>query len=430
MVLRTAGSEALGRLASLAGTSFLTSQVKALVDQVVSNRDPNGRAGCALAFGAIYSHVGGMAAGPLLKTTVNVLMSLGNDPHPVVHFWALSALSQVINAASLAYSPFISSTLGMLFKLYTLDTHEVEGGTLTNSNISGDLPTYQVVCQIIDAVIGVLGPELQESPTTRTLVLDLVEEFGHEPEEGICVEAIKCIQHFLIFTPEQVEIRDLVRKLRTHLSSSRRPLKMASINALYQMVQRDALTMSKIGGDRLVEDLFGMLDDASASEGVRGIISSWLRQTVIHNPSAWIDLCQRIMSRTTASQQASKAATTAGTGMQDDEAESFAGANEQALQGRNLTSRWQTQLFALQCLHDICTVVGRSGRREHLDIPFARRQGLQELNLLVSRVPDLIKMAFTASAAYVTEIRIEGLTVLRDVIEVRLSVTDLAILEN
>jgi hypothetical protein len=31
---------------------------------------------------------------------------------------------------------------------------------------------------------------------------------------------------------------------------------------------------------------------------------------------------------------------------------------------------------------------------------------------------DLIKLAFTASAEYVTEIRLEGLVVLRDVIEV------------
>ena len=389
--------------------------MKTLVDQVVSNRDPHGRAGCALAFGAIYSHVGGLAAGPLLKTTVNVLMSLGNDPHPVVHFWALTALAQVINAASLAYSPYVTGTLGMLFKLYMLDTHEPEGGTLSSANQSGDLPTYQVVCQIIDAVIGVLGPELQESVTTRTLVLDLVEQFGGETEEGICVEAIKCLQHFLIFTPEQVDIPELVRRLRTYLSSSRRPLKMASINALYQMVQRDALTMSKVGGDRLVEELFGMLDEASVSEGVRGIISSWLRQTVIHNPSAWIDLCQRIMSRTTASQQASNA-TSMTSGIQDDEAESFAGTSD--AQTRNSSARWQTQQFALQCLHDICTVVGRSERREHLDIPFARKKGFQESALLVSRVPDLIKMAFTASAAYVTEIRIEGLRVLRDVIEV------------
>lgn len=85
------------------------------------------------------------------------------------------------------------------------------------------------------------------------------------------------------------------------------------------------------------------------------------------------------------------------------------------------TARWRTQLFALRCLHEICVTVGRSGRREHLDIGFARSQGLPLHRLLVSRISDLIKIAFTASAAHVMEIRLEGLTVLRDVIEVGIS---------
>jgi HEAT repeat-containing protein 5 len=38
--------------------------------------------------------------------------------------------------------------------------------------------------------------------------------------------------------------------------------------------------------------------------------------------------------------------------------------------------------------------------------------------LLFFRVANLTKMAFTASTAYVTEIRLAGLVVLRDVIEV------------
>ena len=76
---------------------------------------------------------------------------------------------------------------------------------------------------MIDAALGVLGLELQEAERTRILVLDLVREFGHE-------------EHFLIFTPEQVEIRDLIRKLHAYLSTSRLPLKMASINVLHQMV--------------------------------------------------------------------------------------------------------------------------------------------------------------------------------------------------
>ncbi|KAI1790592.1 clathrin-coated vesicle protein [Ganoderma leucocontextum] len=409
-ILRKASSEAIGRLASIAGTNFLTSQVKTLVDQVVSNRDPHGRAGCALAFGAIHAHVGGLAAGPLLKTTVHVLMSLINDPHPVVHFWALSALARVIEAASLAYAPFVPSTLGLLFKVYMVESHEPDGGSLNHVNISGDLPAYQVVCQNIDAVITVLGPDIQESTRTRTLVLDLVHQFIDEEDDGICVEAIKCIQHFLMFAPDHVDVPELVARFRGYLSSSRRPLKLASINALYQLVQRDALSMSKLGGDKLVEELFAMLDDDSSVDGVRNVIASWLQQTVIYNPSAWIDLCQRIMSRTTASQQAADAATA------DDEGQSLSvGTSSSA--GRQ-TSRWRTQLFALQCLHSICTVVGRSGRREHLDIAFARGQGIPLHGLLVSRVPDLIKIAFTASAAHVTEIRLEGLDVLTDVIEI------------
>ncbi|KAF8206326.1 armadillo-type protein [Mycena galopus ATCC 62051] len=419
LVLRAASSESIGRLANLAGTNFLTGQIKLLVDQVVNNRDPHGRAGCALAFGAIYSHVGGLAAGPLLKTTVNVLMSLSNDPHPVVHFWALNALGRVMHAASLAYAPFVSSTLGMLLKVYLMESHEREGGTLLNANLSGDCPAYPVVCQITDAVITILGPDMQESSRTRTLVLNLVHEFSQEDDEGICVEAIKCMQHFLMFAPEHVNIPDLVNQFRGHLASSRRPLKLASINALYQLVQKDALAMSRLGGDRLVEDLFGMLDDDSSVQGVRDVITSWLQQTVVHTPSAWIDLCQRIMSRTTASQQVVDAAS--GQGLRDDEGESlnFAMSQDGAAGGRKLsTSRWRTQLFALECLHKICTIVASSGRKEHLDIKYARSLGITSSGLLVSRVPDLIKMAFTASTAYVTEIRLEGLVVLRDVIEI------------
>ncbi|KAI9509814.1 clathrin-coated vesicle protein [Russula earlei] len=419
-ILRSACSEALGRLASLADSQFLSTLMKTLVDLVVNNRDPQARAGCALALGAIYDHVGSLAAGPLLKTTVNILMSLSKDAHPVVHYWALHSLSRVVNAASLTYAPYVSSTLGVLFKVYVSPSHELEGGTLANSNISGDLPAYQAVCQIIDAVITILGPDIQESTRTRTLILDIVRRLASEEDEGIRVEAIRCIQHFLMFAPEHIDVPELVTQFRTHLNSSRRPLKLASIHALYQLVQKDALLISRVGGDQLVEELFAMLDGDPSIEGVRNVISSWMKQTVAYNPSAWIDLCQKIMSTTTASQNATESATKSrGTGF-DDEGESLSVgmSTDSTLGAQNRpTSRWRTQLFALQCLHDICITIARSGRREQLDVAYARSLGLPISGLLVSRVPDLIKMAFTASTAYVTEIRLEGLIVLQDVIE-------------
>jgi hypothetical protein len=222
------------------------------------------------------------------------------------------------------------------------------------------LPTYDVVCQIIDALIGVLGPELQEASRRQSLVLDLVREFSTEPDEGIAVDAIKCSQHALMFASGFVDTPALVDRLRSNLVSTRRPLKLAAIDVLYQLVQKDALVMSKVGVDKLVEDLFRMHDDVPTIDGVRNVILSWLHQTATLNPSAWIDLCQRIMART-ASQQVVTSTTV---GLRDEESEGlgvgmgFEGGAASS-ESNVLTSRWRTQLFALEWLHDICTLVER-----------------------------------------------------------------------
>ena len=217
------------------------------------------------------------------------------------------------------------------------------------------LPIYQAICQNIDAIVTVVGPDIQESVRTRTLVSDLIESLSQEDSDGTCVEAMQCIQHLLMFAPEHVDVPKLVRQFRGYLSSSRRLLKVSSINALYQLVQKDAVLMSRLGGDQLVEELFAMLDDDSSVDGVRSVITIWLQQTVVHNPSAWIDICQRIMSRTTASQQVTEANSKRGD-FGDDEGQSFSGGDGSGDQARP-TARWRTQLFALQCLH---TKIGRA----------------------------------------------------------------------
>lgn len=415
--IRQTAADAMGSLSALAGSNYLSSQIQWLVDQVVNNRVPDTRAGCAVAFGAIYSNVGGLAGGPILKTIVNILMSLATDPHPVVHYFAMSALAQVINAANLSYSPYVSHTLGMLSNIYLLETHEPDGGSLGSVNIRGDLPAYQVICRILHALVGVLGPELQEPGKVRSLVFLLVHEFGEETDEGLAVEAIKCVQQFLMFAPTEVDIPKLLQTFRGHLASTRRPLKVAAITALYQIVQRDAVLISKLGGNQLVEDLFGLLDDDPSIDGVRNVITSWLQQTAATLPSGWIDLCQRIMTRTAAQKRAQAPAQTAsGPAFIDDEGESFAA--EATSTSSALSSRWRTQLFALQCLHNIVIAVADSGRLEHFDPLFARQAGLNARQMLFSRVADLIRMAFSASAALVMEVRLQGLVVLRDVIEV------------
>ena len=71
----------------------------------------------------------------------------------------------------------------------------------------------------------------------------------------------------------------------------------------------------------------------------------------------------------------------------DDEGESLNAGHPQESKADDrgrLTSRWRTQLFALECLHDICTVVASSGRSEHLNSIVARNQGIASSGLLFS----------------------------------------------
>lgn len=422
-LLRAVSSNAYGRLAAVAGSHAMSSQVQFLVDQVVSNRDPHARAGCALAFGATYSEVGGLSAAPLTKTVVNVLMSLSSDPHPTVHYAALEALSRVIESASLSYSQYVSSTLGMLVKLVMLDTHEQEGGSAGSTNLRADLPAHQAICRAVSSLIGVLGPDLQdEASKVRDLIRILIYEFAQESDDGVVVEAIKAIQHFCLFAPDQLDLSGWILQLNSHLRSRRRPRKLAAINGLYQLIQRQALLISKVGGDSLVADLFTQLDLEPSMDGVREILSSWLRQTAHLSPGSWIDVCQRILDRkvSSASKQDKDVTQSRGIVFQDEEAATLdvgddAGTDAAALQG----CRWRTQLFALECLDQMFGVVRQSGRLEHfVGKPRQSHSAtVQDRTLMSNRIVDLIKMAFTASTAPQSEMKLKGLKLLEDVIQ-------------
>ncbi len=214
-----------------------------------------------LGFRLVYKEVGGLAAGPLTKTIVNVLMSLSNDPHPTVHYNALDALQIVVDSAGLSYSPYNASTLGMLVKLYMLDTHEPEGGSAGSVNLRADLPAHQAICRVVNALIGVLGPDLQDSARVRSLIHCLLSEFSHESDPGVVIESTKALQHFNLFAAQFVDVAAWIEQLRKQLTGKQRTLKLAAITAFYQLVQREALAMSRIGGDQLVEEFYAQLDE-------------------------------------------------------------------------------------------------------------------------------------------------------------------------
>ncbi|CAG8604331.1 6383_t:CDS:10 [Rhizophagus irregularis] len=451
--LRNAASEALGRLLSIVGGNLVTTQMQLLVDQVVNNREPDTRAGSALALGCIYSHVGGMAAGSHLKTLVGILLSLSSDPHPVVHFWALYALAKVIESAGLMFSQYVSSTLGIIAKLYMADTHEPGGGSVGTTNVGLGFSAYQQFGKIIYGLIGTLGPELQSSAKVRNLCLNLMIELRNDEEQMVVVESIRCLQHFIMFAQQFVDLPRLVAFLQFQLSSKHLPLKEVAVTCLYQLVQKNAKHVFEVAVPGLDNQLFSLLDTDPTIDGVKDIVKSWLNQTAIDNPSLWVELCRKVMSKTGSVASAGAPIEPPsldisgnddldGIGNENDldeggdEVKGFEVKVEKGktntFQVRNrelekntkliqdsvqIPPRWRTQLFALQCLRQVVEVISSSGDKDHFDLVIAKKKGATGKDYLVLRVQELIKMAFIASTAVVSEMRLEGLTVLRDVIE-------------
>lgn len=454
--LRNVASDALGQLVNVVGSSLMSSQIQYLVDLVVNNRDPDARAGCSLALGYIYSHVGGMAAGNHLKTIVGILCSLSSDPHPIVHCWALESLTMTISAASLMFSGYVSSTLGLVAKLYLVETHEPGGGStaVSNAGMAVGFTAYQEFGRIIYELIGTLGPELQAMSKVRELCMNIVEELKLESDERVNMEAIRCTQQFIMFAQSHVNLKLLVPYLQSQLSSFHLPLKKAAVTCLYQLVQRNAQAVFKTANPGLETELFSLLDAEPSLTDVKDVIRSWLKETAVKEPSVWVNITKQVLTGAVTTASIAKSSDTRKSVDEinasddfddfddDDEddfndedgnvdittsvADSSLGPQTTIIANVDIPPRWRTQLFSLVCLQECIEIISTHGGREHFDLIYARRKRQQAGvgDYLVFRVGDLIKLSFTAATAPVNELRLVGINLLRTVIEKFASTAD------
>ncbi|KAF9207309.1 hypothetical protein BGZ49_000724 [Haplosporangium sp. Z 27] len=459
--IRFIACEALGRLTSILGSMTVTNQIKFLMDQVVANRDPDARAGYALALGNVFSHLGGMMAGGHLRSVVEYLTSLSRDPHPIVHKWSLHSLALTISSAGLMFSPYVTSTLTNVATVYLAESHEPAGaGSIATANIAmqSELSVYHELGRIIYGLIGILGPELQSSAKVRELCVSLVEELRNEDEEFVIVQGIRCTQHLIMFAPLLVDMPTLVPFLQARLRrSTGLSLKKAAITCMYQLVQRDVKSVFQHSMGGLDDQFFKLLDTDPTLLDVKDVVRSWIMQTALEQPSQWIEICRKVLSRTAIDEgQDPGANAVSGSepvvpqaggegdehGDDDDDGQNVFGeapakpaqpptkskkpipdpvlttTPERVKVAPALPPRWRTRIFALECIRQVIDVVANSGIADHFDLVVARRKKKNfGADFLVLKVADLIKMTVYAASTPIQEIRMEGLLLLRQTIE-------------
>lgn len=360
-----------------------------------------------------------MAAGYHLKTIVGVLMSLCSDPHPVVHFWALEGLERVADSAGLTFSAYVSSSLGMLAELYIVDTHNEESESLSTSNIEAVFPTPVAVSRCIDALINVLGPDLQDISKTRDLIFTLVKQFQFEDNIALKTESSKCLDHLSLYAPGHMDFTSYVRRLQEELRSANPLVRDAAIYGLNNIMKRDADRIIRTATPTLEDEIWLTLDDVPDNKLLKSIISNWVQQTGISDTDVWIQRCQNVLTKTRVKSDDLPAAPVKAAGptdIQDDEVAGFAAAAGVAQDDSpdNVSSsqellKWQTRNFAIGCLSELISMV-------HDEI--LPDQTISSEAALQNKIGDIVRMAFSASTANVVELRIKGLKIIDQVLKV------------
>ncbi|KAI1393226.1 ARM repeat-containing protein [Hypoxylon trugodes] len=412
--IRSLGYGAVARLCNACGNAFTNHEVKHLVDTIVGNREPSARAGCAMALGSIQAKVGGMGAGYHLKTITGILMSLCNDPHPTVHFWALEALADAADAAGLGFSPYVSGTLGMVSQLYLSDTHHSEVSSAISMSLEMELSTTAAITRCIDSLINVVGPDLQDSTKSRELILTLVGQLQSEDDVLVQRESLGCLEHLSLYAPGHMVFSDYVKTLQKYLNSDIPGLRDVAVDGLYNLMKRDSRDVLEAANPGFEDQLWLVLDKSPSHDGIRNVIRNWLRQTSLNETGAWLLRCQNVLKMTrlkaTEDSRGAERRPTTTVDLQDEEVAGFAAAAGTAKDDKEAPSssemeplRWQVRTFAIGCINDIFILIGK-------DVATNGESPAQ--SDLQARIADVIRMAFSASTSSVLELRIWGLKII------------------
>ncbi|OLL26288.1 Pof6 interactor protein 1 [Neolecta irregularis DAH-3] len=402
-ILRFVSAEALGALCSMGDSALVSSEIQHLTQQIVDNQSPEARAGCALALGYIHQSAGSMTAGLHLQKIFGVLFSLCRDPHPIVHFWAFEGLSLTVESAGISFNSYLMSTLALISSVYTSNTHDPETAEIAMSNIGYTMPLVRSLVRCLNITVGVLGPDLLENSKARKIIQTLIFQLEQVEDPGIRVEIVKTKELVSLFVPGAINIAEYISFLKEGVDNGSARVQFASLKALQQLVNRCAHDV--FGPSPSNWHLWDILDKTTHKIQVQEIFNSWIHQTAHLEPVAWIRQCQTVLSNSNTDE--AKSLKELADPTLDEETATFAIDTDP---GKTTAYTWQTQVFALECIHSVLQLVSQQ-RPDLMQLD----PGNEPQNL-VTRVGELVRIAFNSSTAVVPGLRLAGVVLLQDII--------------
>ncbi|ESO02529.1 hypothetical protein HELRODRAFT_155831 [Helobdella robusta] len=460
----TAVLHALKNLAE-SKTGFGNAEVRrAAVDLVLevlkTARDVVTRTGHSLALGCLHRYVGGMGAGQHLNTSVSILLALAQDQSsPVVQVWALHALALIADSGGPMFRTFVEPTLSLVLQLLL---------SVPLSNVD----VHQCLGKCLAALITTIGPELHGNvsgpiATARLYCLVCCAIMQDHSDSIVQSEAISCLQQLHLFASRHVNLTTLVPHLCETLSSKHLVLRRAVVSCLRQLVQREAREVSEHANQMRAESntnnpgartqlasrsrankvfapspisshdhthaldvaevgleaaLFSLMDrdhDEKLKSDAKDVVISLLQTLVSDNLAGWLGLVKDVLQSSATA--AASALSASGKNRDDDEDEdededvNIQSVNPDTSKRHQVSSKWQTKVFAIECLMKIVNAC--EDVEAHFNLKEAKSLVMKgQGDYLVLHLSELVRMAFIAATSDSDKLRLAGLSCLQEII--------------
>ncbi|KRX92300.1 HEAT repeat-containing protein 5B [Trichinella pseudospiralis] len=419
VVLRYAAAEAFGRLAQVAPEpQFIAEMVQISYDKLKLCRDANTRTGHSLALGCLHRYVGGLASGHQLDVSVSVLLALAQDTSSQhVQVWALYSLRLIADSGGPMYRSFVEPTLNVCLNLL------LSSSSFTANDVG------QCVSRLVAALITTID-SVGSILRVRSNFLVISAIMSAHPDPFVQAQSIGCYQQLYLFAPRHVDLSLLVRRLCSLFTSCHLILRRAAFSCLRQLVQREARQVhqhvqalipeglsaakdSVLPETGLEGALFAALDDEddpSAVSDLKEILLNLVQSLGSENLAHWLELCKDVVASADCNQ--SKEVPVAQEEQHEDDAWHVAQSDRE----QERSSRWPSRVFAVQLVQKLITAC--EGERAHFDLALAKELQMngRKSDYLVLHLSDLVRMSFMAATSNCTELRLAGLSCLKNVI--------------
>ena len=432
-ILRCAAGEALGRMAQVVDDpNFVAQTVQKSFELCQKSSDAIIRTGHSLALGCLHRYVGSMGTGQHLSNSVSVLIALANDSSSTtVQVWSLHGLTLIADSGGPMFRGFVDKSLSTAINLM-----------LTTPPSMTEV--HQCLGKCVGALITAIGPELQDTSKamerSRMFCMSANTIMTNHPDSQVQSESINCLQQLHIFAPNVVNLNTLVPHLCNLLLSPHLLLRRGSVGCLRQLAHREAEDICKQGMKVIEENeeikkrmfiagkgieglLFSLLDaevEPGLQKHIRETLVSLLQTLAVDNVGHWLGLCKQVLLATKAEDIIKEDSAEKDKDQKDDDEDDEEGGQIVATKvddKPNMTPKWPTRVFAMECTRMILDVCKNEEKHMNLSVARSLMADSQKKSVfLVMQLAELVRMAFIAGTSTNELLKLEGMNALQDVV--------------